>query len=64
MGHKDDNTFQAYIGRTSGVDVQYIINDEAPDQAFIDFVASMETMVDRPRGSSAAWLFASTREKA
>lgn len=55
MGHKDDNTFQAYIGRTSGVDVQGIINDEAPDQAFIDFVASMETMVDQgapvPHGS-------------
>ena len=46
MGHKDNNTFQEYIGKTSGVDVQAIIGGETPDQGFIDFVASMQTTVD------------------
>lgn len=46
MGHKDDNTFQAYISRTSGVDVQAIISGSAADQDLIDFVASMQTSVD------------------
>jgi len=47
MGHKDDNTFQAYIGRASGVDVQAIASGESPDQELVDFVTSMETSVDR-----------------
>ena len=47
MGHKDDNTLLAYISRTSGVDVQAIISGTPADQDFIDFVASMQTSVDR-----------------
>lgn len=47
MGHKRDDTFQAYIGRISGVDVQRIIVGKDPDQDLIDWVASMQTDVDR-----------------
>jgi hypothetical protein len=56
MGHKDDNTSQSYISRTSGVDVQAIISggaadqdlisDGAANQDLINFVASMQTSVD------------------
>lgn len=47
MGHKDDNTFQDYIGKTSGVDVQAIIIGESPNQSLIDFVASTQASVDQ-----------------
>lgn len=51
LGHKDDNTFQDYIGKTSGVDVQAIMIGESPNQSLMDFVASMQASVnqDAPR---------------
>ncbi|KAI7489735.1 hypothetical protein KC357_g2124 [Hortaea werneckii] len=55
MGHMNDNTFQSYISRISGVDVQAIINGKEQDQETIDWLCSMRTRLDttapRPSGS-------------
>jgi hypothetical protein len=46
MGHKDDDTFMAYISIVSGVDVQNIINQHAPDQPLIDYLRLMQPHID------------------
>ncbi|KAK3672642.1 hypothetical protein LTR78_007454 [Recurvomyces mirabilis] len=41
MGHKNDDTFQAYISRISGVHVQAIMNGADQDQDTINYLRSM-----------------------
>ncbi|WPH01245.1 Hypothetical protein R9X50_00408200 [Acrodontium crateriforme] len=49
MGHKNDDTFMAYISQISGIHCQNIMAGKAPDQKAVDFLRSMRTGLNTTR---------------